>query len=72
MNTFNKEHGCYFTKHDIKHVDYRDVHLLDRFVDSHGKVLSRKRSGLCARYHRLVTEAIKRARYMMLMPYVRQ
>ncbi|MCY4577008.1 MAG: 30S ribosomal protein S18 [Candidatus Kaiserbacteria bacterium] len=63
---------CYFTKHNIPHVDYRDVHLLEQFVNPHGKVLSRRRSGLCAKYQRKVKRAIKQARYMALMPYVKQ
>ena len=63
---------CYFTKHNISHVDYRDVHLLERFINPHGKVLPRRRSGLCARYQRKVKKAIKNARYMALMPYIKK
>lgn len=67
-----KEKGCYFTEHGIKQVDCRDTHLLERFIDARGKVLARKRTGLCAKYHRKVEQAVKRARYMALMPYIRQ
>lgn len=67
-----EQQGCYFTKHDIQHVDYRDVHLLDRFVNQYGKILSRRRSGLCAKYQRKVKKAIKNARYMALMPYIKK
>ena len=66
------EDVCYFTKYNIQHVDYRDVHLLSRFVNPHGKVLSRRRSNLCAKYQRKVKRAIKNARYMALMPYIQK
>ncbi len=66
------EQFCYFTKHNIQYVDYRDVHLLTRFVNPYGKMLSRRRSGLCAKYQRKVKKAIKNARYMALMPYIKK
>ena len=66
----NKE--CFFLKNNIKYVDYRDVQLLIKFVDSHGKIVPRKRSGLSAKYQRKVQNAIKRARYMALMPYIKR
>ena len=66
-----KRPPCYFTTHGIQHVDYRDMHLLQKFLDTHGRVLSRRRTGLCARYQRRVQQAVKRARYMALLPYVR-
>ena len=67
-----EEHGCYFTKHNIRYVDYRDVHLLARFISPYGKMLSRRRSGLCAKYQRKVKKAVKNARYMALMPYIKK
>ena len=67
-----KKKQCYFIENDIKHVDFRDVHLLNRFIDSHGKVLARKRTGLSAQFQRKVERSIKQARYMALLPYVRR
>ena len=72
MRDNKREKTCYFTKNNIKHVDYRDVHLLSNFINPHGKILSRKRSGLCAKYQRRVKKAIKNARYMALMPYIKK
>ena len=72
MRTKKEEQVCYFTKHNIQHVDYRDVHLLDRFISSYGKLLLRRRSGLCAKYQRKVKRAVKHARYMALMPYIKK
>lgn len=67
-----KEKTCFFLSNGIQHVDYRDTHILHKFLDAHGRILSRKRTGLCAKYHRKVTTAIKQARFMALLPYVRQ
>ena len=70
--SMKKKKKCYFTEHGIKHVDFRDTHLLRQFIDPHGKILPRRKTGLCARYHRMVSRAIKLSRYMALMPYIRQ
>ena len=51
-------------------VDYKDVSSLKKMVTSQGKLFSRKRSGLCAAYQRAVGAAVKRARFMALLPYV--
>ena len=66
----NKKKKCYFIANGITHVDYRDTHLLEKFTNTHGKLLTRKKTGLCAQYHRKVACAIKRARYMALMSYI--
>lgn len=58
------------TQNDIKRVDYKDVDLLKQFINPHGRVLSRKRTGLTARQQRAVEAAVKRARFMGLLPYV--
>lgn len=63
---------CYFTKNKIKHIDFRDVPLLEKFVDSHGRVLARKRTGVCAIYQRRLEQAIKRSRIMGFMPFVKK
>jgi small subunit ribosomal protein S18 len=51
-------------------VDYKDVGSLKKLVTNQGKLFSRKRSGLCATYQRAVSLAVKRARFMGLLPYV--
>ncbi|MEX0746023.1 MAG: 30S ribosomal protein S18 [Phycisphaeraceae bacterium] len=51
------------------YVDYKDADELRRFLTPNGKIQSRKKSGLTAREQRLVSQAIKRARYMSLLPY---
>src|ERR1700726_1640925 len=51
-------------------VDYKDVQTLKKLCTSQGKLFSRKRSGNCAAFQRAVKDAVKRARFMALMPYV--
>ena len=60
------------TQNDIRHVDYKDVDLLKQFVNPHGRIMSRKRTGLTAKQQRAVEAAIKRARFMALLPYVQK
>jgi small subunit ribosomal protein S18 len=51
-------------------VDYKDVATLKRLTTSQGKMMARKRSGNCAAFQRAVKDAIKRARFLALLPYV--
>ncbi len=61
---------CYFSQHNIKFIDYKDTEILRKFLNPHGRILSRKRSGISARYQRQLAVAVKRARFMGLLPYV--
>lgn len=61
---------CYFTANDIRYIDYKNVKLLKRFISDRGKIIPRRTTGTSARYHRALTRAIKRARYLALLPYV--
>ncbi|MFO0845369.1 MAG: 30S ribosomal protein S18 [Gemmataceae bacterium] len=51
-------------------VDYKDVAALKALCSNQGKMLSRKRTGTCAAFQRAVQDAVKRARFMALLPYV--
>lgn len=53
-----------------KFIDYKDVAYLKQFVNPHAKIMAKKRTGVPAGKQREITEAIKRARYMALLPYV--
>ena len=53
-----------------KYIDYKDVAYLRQFTNPHAKILSRKRTGIPAGKQRDIAQAIKRARYMALLPYV--
>jgi len=53
-----------------KFIDYKDVVYLKQFTNSHAKILSKKRTGIPANKQRDIAAAIKRARFMALLPYV--
>jgi small subunit ribosomal protein S18 len=53
-----------------KFVDYKDIEYLKQFVNPHAKILGKKRTGISATKQREISLAIKRARYMALMPYL--
>jgi small subunit ribosomal protein S18 len=52
------------------YVDYKDTETLRRFMNNNGKIVSRKRSGATAMEQRMIADAIKRSRYINLLPYV--
>lgn len=60
----------YFTTTRVKYVDYKDVDILEQFVDSHARILPKHKTRTSARNQRLISQAIKRARFMALMPFV--
>jgi small subunit ribosomal protein S18 len=61
---------CYFAQHNIKHIDYKDTEILKKFINPHGRMIARKRTGISATYQRQLATAIKRARFLGLLPYV--
>jgi small subunit ribosomal protein S18 len=60
---------CSFCVDKIDRIDYKEVGRLRRYVTERGKILPRRITGICARHQRQLTTAIKRARFMALMPY---
>lgn len=62
---------CRFCLNKVKTIDYKDVRALEAFVKERGKIVSSRISGNCAKHQRIITEAIKRARYISLVPYTR-
>ncbi|HEY4511139.1 MAG TPA: 30S ribosomal protein S18 [Candidatus Paceibacterota bacterium] len=60
----------FFSKHNIKHIDYKDVELLKRFLDPHGRIMKRRRIGLSVAHQKALANAVKRARYMALLPFI--
>jgi len=59
---------CYFKKNHIKHIDYKDVELLQKFISPDGKIAPRSATGTSAKYQRQLAKAIKNARFMALLP----
>ena len=60
----------YFSSNNIKHIDYKDVEILKKFLNPNGKIVSHKRSGITSKNQRQLATAIKRARFMGLLPFV--
>ena len=60
---------CSFCVDKIEHIDYKDIANLRRYMSERGKILPRRVTGTCARHQRELTTAIKRARYVALLPY---
>ena len=69
-NMRRRKKVCYFTKNNIKTIDFKDTELLKKFISERGKILPRRVTGTSAKYQRMLTTAIKRARHMALLPYV--
>jgi small subunit ribosomal protein S18 len=61
---------CRFKKSGIKYIDYKDANFLLKFVNEQGKILPRRLTGTSLKYQKKVSQAIKRARHIALMPYV--
>jgi len=62
---------CFFTENNIKYIDYKDVDLLRRFISDRGKILPKRVTGTKAGYQKELSVAIKRARHMALIPFVK-
>lgn len=62
--------NCYFCQEKIKNIDYKEIKILSKFISHHGRIMSRGRTGTCARHQRKLASAIKRARFLALLPYV--
>ena len=61
---------CGFCIKSVRAVDYKDANALRRYTSSYGKIVPRRRSGVCAKHQRMLSQAIKRARVMALLPFV--
>src|SRR5512146_1458538 len=66
---FRRRKFCRFTAEGIKEVDYKDVNLLKDFINENGKIIPARITGTKARYQRQLSVAVKRARFLALMPY---
>ena len=67
---FREQAKCRFCREKTPEVDYKDIPTLSKLITTQGKLFSRKRSGNCAHHQRSCMRAIKRARFMALIPYV--
>lgn len=63
---------CIFCSQNIENVDYKDVVFLKRFTSGQAKIIDPRYTGSCASHQRKLAQAIKRARYMGLLAFVRR
>ena len=66
---FRRRKFCRFTAENVKQVDYKDIGILKDFINENGKIIPARITGTKARYQRQLSVAIKRARFLALMPY---
>jgi len=60
----------YLTINKIHHVDYKEINILRKFINEHGKILPSRQTGCTAKQQRMISRAIRRAREMALLPFV--
>ena len=65
-----KKKYCRFKKSGIKYIDYKDPEFLKKFLNEQGKILPRRLTGTSLKYQRKVSQAVKRARHLALLPCV--
>ena len=63
---------CFFCSQNLKDIDYKEGELLKRVVSGQAKIIDPRHTGVCATHQRRLALAIKRARYMALLPFVRR
>ena len=68
-NLFKRRKFCRFTAEGVKQIDYKDIDVLKDFVQENGKIMPARITGTKARYQRQLSTAIKRARFLALLPY---
>lgn len=65
----NQQKECYFCTHALRDINYKDIKALQKFISSYAKILPRKKTGVCSKHQRKLAQAIKRARFMALIPF---
>ncbi|MBP9802104.1 30S ribosomal protein S18 [Patescibacteria group bacterium] len=61
---------CHFCVNNVDELDYKNWQQLQRFTSSYGKIVPKRRSGVCSKHQRKLGLAIKRARFMAMLPFV--
>jgi len=69
---FRRKKYCRFTAEGIKEIDYKDLDLLKQYISETGKIVPSRITGTSAKYQRQLALAVKRARYLALLPYTDQ
>ncbi|OGM90680.1 30S ribosomal protein S18 [Candidatus Wolfebacteria bacterium RIFCSPLOWO2_01_FULL_38_11] len=61
---------CFFCSQNLKTIDYKDAENLKQFTSSQSKIIDPKWTGVCSKHQRMISQAIKRARFMGLLSYI--
>jgi small subunit ribosomal protein S18 len=69
---FRRKKYCRFTAEGITEIDYKDLNLLKAYISESGKIVPSRITGTKPKYQRQLASAIKRARYLALLPYTDQ
>ncbi|MCG8383371.1 MAG: 30S ribosomal protein S18 [Gammaproteobacteria bacterium] len=69
MSSFRRRRYCRFTAEGVKEIDYKDLDTLGAYITETGKIVPSRITGTKAKYQRQLATAIKRARYIALLPY---
>ena len=70
IDTGSKKKYCRFKKSGIKYIDFKDADFLMKFLNEQGKILPRRITGTSLKFQRKVSQAVKRARHIAVLPYV--
>ena len=62
--------GCFFCENKKEIIEYKDEKQMRRYVDERGKIVDRRKTGLCARHQRIISTCVKRARHIAILPFV--
>ena len=68
IDTDKRKKYCRFKKSGIKYIDYKDPDFLSRFLNEQGKILPRRLTGTSLKFQRKVSQAVKRARHLAILP----
>jgi len=60
---------CHFCSQNVIEIDYKDTDILKRFISGQAKIINPKHTNVCARHERLLSRAVKRARFLGLLPF---
>jgi len=69
---FRRRKYCRFTAEGIQEIDYKDLDMLKQYISENGKIVPSRITGTTAKYQRQLSTAIKRARFLALLPYTDQ
>ena len=69
---FRRRKYCRFTAEGVKEIDYKDLDTLKQYITETGKIVPSRITGTKAKYQRQLARAVKRARYLALLPYTDQ